>query len=73
MREGLRDGEAVVEGAEDRGGGYADVGEGDGGVVGRHVESPLVGFDLEAGGFAGNEEGGDANGGSRLCRRCVRR
>ena len=33
-------------------------------MVGWHVEGPLVGFDLQAGGFAGHEEGGDANGGA---------
>jgi hypothetical protein len=39
--EGLGDAEAVVEEAEDGGGGDPDVFEGDGGVVGGHVEGPI--------------------------------
>ena len=40
VREGVGDGEAGVEGAEEGGGGGPEV-EGDGGVVGGHVEGPV--------------------------------
>lgn len=42
VHEGLSDGEAVVEGAEEGGGGHPDVVDRDGCVVGGHVERPLV-------------------------------
>lgn len=64
VHEGLGDGEAAVKGPEEGRGGDEDVGEGDGGVIGWHVEGPLVALDEEAGGDAGDDEGGDAGGGS---------
>ena len=60
MCEGLGNGETVVERTEDGGFGDADVGEGDGGVVGGHVECPFKGLDFYAWCVAGNDECGDA-------------
>ena len=62
VREGLRDGEAVVDGTEDGGRGDADVREGDGGVVGGHVEGPFEGLNFHAWCRGWDDEGGDALG-----------
>ena len=62
VREGLGDGEAVVDGTENGGRGHAHVGEGDGGVVGGHVERPFEGLGFEAWRAGGDDEGSDALG-----------
>lgn len=64
MHEGLRDGEAAVKGPQEGRVGNEDVGEGDSGVVGWHVEGPFVALDEEAGGGARDDEGGDAGCGT---------
>ena len=64
MDKGLRDGQAAVERAEQGRVRHEDVAQGNGRVVGGHVEGPFVASDDEAGGGARDDEGGDAGAGA---------
>ena len=69
VREGLRDGEAVVQRAQHRRRRHAHVAEQHRRVVGRHVQRPLVRRDLDAGGLARHDERRDPLGRAGLARR----
>jgi len=64
VHKGLGDGEAAVQGAQQRRVRDEDVAERDGRVVGWHVEGPLIAFDDEARRGARDDEGGDAGRGA---------